>query len=74
MDKKRDSMDALDKNIRQKGVVIPIIFAIIVAVITMIVFSPSVGLFPNGNHQDSLTTTAPTETSEYIENEFVQSK
>lgn len=70
--KQRNSQKSLEHDMRIKGVIIPIIFAIIVAVAVIIITSPAFGLFPSGNHYDSLTTTAPTQTTEYIANEYVQ--
>lgn len=71
--KENNSNNELERNLRVKGILIPIIFAIVVAVAVYIATSPTLGLFPSGNHYDSLTTTAPTQTTEYIANEYVQS-
>lgn len=71
---KDNSNDALNKNLRNKTVIIPIFFAIIVAIIVIIISSPAFGLFPSGNHDDALTTTAPTQTTEYVADEYVPNK
>lgn len=60
----------LKKNLKFKGVTVPVIFAIIVVIICLILSNPHVGLFPSGNHDDSLTTTQTTVKTEYDENEF----
>lgn len=60
----------LKKNLKFKGLTIPVIFAVIVVILCMIFANPHVGLFPSGNHHDSLTTTKPTQTTEFNENEF----
>lgn len=61
-----------NNNLMSKGVIIPIIFAVIATIIFVIATTPAIGLFPSGNHYDSLTTTAPTQTTEYVANEYVQ--
>lgn len=63
---------SLGRNLRIKGILIPIIFAAVVVGICAFLVSPRVALFPSGNHHDSLTTTAPTQTTEYIEDEYAQ--
>lgn len=60
----------LKRNLKTKGIFIPIIFAIIVVVICVALASPKANFFPSGNHHDSLTTTAPTQTTEFNENEY----
>lgn len=60
--------DSLKQNLNQKGVVIPVIFAVVIVVLCVIFSSPRLGIFPSGNHDDSLTTTAPTQTTEYLIN------
>lgn len=74
MKENRNSNDELNKNLKNKGIIIPIIFAIAAAVIVIIASSPALGFFPNGNHDDSLTTTAPTQTTEYVTDEYAQGK
>lgn len=74
MKEKSNHKNDLDNNLKKKGLLIPIIFAIIVAVLVIIVSSPVVGLFPSGKHYDHLTTTAPTQTTEYVTDEYAQSK
>lgn len=70
--KERNPHSALEHDLKVKGIIIPIIFAIIAAVVVIVLSSPAVGIYPSGNHHDSLTTTAPTQTTEYIANEYVQ--
>ena len=60
---------SLGRNLRIKGILIPIIFAAVVVGICVFLASPRVALFPSGNHHDSLT---PTQTTEYIEDEYAQ--
>ncbi len=74
MKEKGNSNDALSKNLKNKTVVVPILFAIVVAILVIIISSPAIGLFPSGNHDDALTTTAPTQTTEYVANEYVPNK
>lgn len=69
---KKNSQNGRNKDIRTKGVLIPVIFAIVVVLLFFIFSSPATGLYPNGNHKDSLTTTAPTQTTEYDPNANVQ--
>lgn len=64
------SQNELKKNLKFKGLTIPVAFAVIVVILCMIFANPHVGLFPSGNHHDSLTTTKPTQTTEFNENEF----
>ncbi len=63
---------SLSRNLKVKGILIPIIFAIIVVGVCAFLASDKVALFPSGNHHDSLTTTAPTQTTEFNENEYAQ--
>lgn len=65
-----DTEKSLKRNLRTKGILIPIIFSIIVVVACAFLASPKAGFFPSGNHHDSLTTTAPTQTTEFNENEY----
>lgn len=61
---------SLKHSLRIKGIVIPVLFAIIVACCCFVLASPKVDIFPSGNHHDSLTTTAPTQTTEFNEDEY----
>jgi hypothetical protein len=70
---KKSSQDRLKQSLRTRVIIIPIIFAIVIAVICIVLSNPSLDIFPSGNHYDSLTTTAPTQTTEYMQNEYVQS-
>jgi hypothetical protein len=63
---------SLSRNLKVKGILIPIIFAIIVVGLCTFLASDKVAFFPSGNHHDSLTTTAPTQTTEFNENEYAQ--
>ncbi|WP_455493810.1 hypothetical protein [Eubacterium sp.] len=65
-----DAEKLLKRNLKTKGILIPIIFAIIVVAVCAVLASPNVEFFPSGNHHDSLTTTAPTQTTEFDENEY----
>lgn len=74
VEEKGNQKDALNKNLNNKALVIPVFFAIVVAIIVIIISSPAIGLFPSGNHDDALTTTAPTQTTEYVADEYVPNK
>lgn len=63
---------SLSRNLKIKGILIPIIFAIIVVSLCVFLASDNVAFFPSGNHHDSLTTTAPTQTTEFNEDEYAQ--
>ena len=63
---------SLSRNLEIKGILIPIIFAIIVVAVCAFLASDNVAFFPSGNHHDSLTTTAPTKTTEFNEDEYAQ--
>lgn len=65
-----DTEKSLKRNLRTKGILIPIIFSIIVVVACVFLASSKADFFPSGNHHDSLTTTAPTQTTEFNENEY----
>lgn len=69
---KQNSDSVLRDNLKRKAVVMPIIFAIVVVVLCIILSSPMLNIFPSGNHKDSLTTTAPTQTTEYMLDELTQ--
>ena len=58
---------SLSRNLKIKGILIPIIFAV-----CAFLASDNVAFFPSGNHHDSLTTTAPTKTTEFNEDEYAQ--
>lgn len=66
---KNNQTDALKHDLRVRGIVIPIIFAIVTVVICVIISTSHLDIFPSGMHHDSLTTTV-TETTEFNENEF----
>ncbi len=68
-DKKKELAD----NLKVKSIVIPIIFAIITVIICIVIFNSRLSFFPDGNHNDALTTTAPTQTTEFDENEYARS-
>lgn len=70
MSQNKTGIDALEKKLKLRGIVIPIIFAIVVVIACIIMTNPHLGFFPSGNHHDSLTTTAPTETTEFDEDEY----
>lgn len=70
MSQKKSGIDALEKKLKLRGIVIPIIFAIVVVLACIIMTNPHWNIFPSGNHHDSLTTTAPTETTEFDEDEY----
>lgn len=64
--------EKLKKNLKFKGITVPVVFAIVIVVICIILSNSHIGLLPSGNHDDSLTTTQTTVKSEYDENEFKQ--
>lgn len=66
----KNSKDSLSRNLRVKGIVIPVIFAVIVVLICMLLSNFGLGFLPSGTHDDALTTTATTEKTEFDENEF----
>lgn len=66
---KNNQTDALKHDLRVRGIVIPIIFAIVTVILCVIISTSHLDIFPSGKHYDSLTTTV-TETTEFNENEF----
>lgn len=62
----------LNNNLKVKSIVIPIVFAIVTVIICIVIFNSNISIFPNGHHNDALTTTAPTQTTEFDENEFTR--
>lgn len=68
--KRPSRQDELKKDLKKKGVTIPIIFAVVAVIICIIFSNPHLNIFPSGNHKDSLTTTEPTKTTEFNEDEF----
>lgn len=66
----KNSKDSLSRNLRVKGIVIPVIFAVTVVLICMLLSNFNLGFLPSGTHDDALTTTATTEKTEFDENEF----
>lgn len=60
----------LSRSLRMKSVVIPIIFALVTVIICTFIFNSDLSFIPDGHHDDALTTTAPTQTTEFDENEF----
>lgn len=62
--------EQLKKNLKFKGITVPVIFAIVVVIFCVIFSNLNIGFFPSGNHHDSLTTTIQKETTEFDENEF----
>ena len=68
----KNSKDSLSRNLKTKGIVIPLIFAVVVVLICMLLSNFDLGFLPRGTHDDALTTTATTEKTEFDENEFSQ--
>ena len=68
----KNSKDSLSRNLKTKGIVIPLIFAVVVVLICMLLSNFDLGFLPIGTHDDALTTTATTEKTEFDENEFSQ--
>ena len=64
----KNSKDSLSRNLKTKGIVIPLIFAVVVVLICMLLSNFDLGFL----HDDALTTTATTEKTEFDENEFSQ--
>lgn len=65
----KNNKDSLSRNLKTKGIVIPVLFAVIVVLICML-FAGSGSFLPSGTHNDALTTTATTEKTEFDENEY----
>lgn len=68
----KNSKDSLSRNLKTKGIVIPLIFAVVVVLICMLLSNFDLGFLPSGTHDDALTTTATTKKTEFDENEFSQ--
>lgn len=66
---RKNKTDSLKHDLKVRGLIIPIIFAVVVVIVCVILSTSHLEIFPSGDHYDSLTTTV-TQTTEFNENEF----
>lgn len=68
----KNNKDSLSRDLKMKGILIPLIFAVAVVIICTVAANAELGFLPNGTHDDALTTTAATEKTEFDENEYAR--
>ncbi len=56
--------EGLKRDLLLKGLIIPLIFAVITAIACFVLSNPALGIFPDGNHKDE--GTAVVTRSEYM--------